>query len=100
MTTPALIAAEDVAGLLSVSPRWVLAEARAGRIPSYHLGRMVRFDAADLAAYLAERHRPADVRRVSYPIAPVKPARHAGSRGRVPSVTPPAALYPTNLRPR
>lgn len=95
MTGVRLLEAEQVAEQLSVSARWILAEARAGRIPSYRLGRRVRFDAEELAAWLADHHRPAlDDRRVSYPNGPAKPARRAGSRGRVPTVTPPAALYP------
>ncbi len=101
MTPVRLIDADAVAEQLAMSSRWVLAEARSGRLPHYILGRRVRFDPTDIAKWIDDHHRPAtDDGRFSYPIAPVKPARHAGSRGRVPSVTPPAALYPTNLRPR
>lgn len=36
---------------------WVLAEARANRIPHVRLGRYVRFDEDELAAWAAQRHR-------------------------------------------
>ncbi len=101
MSASALIDADAVAEQLAMSPRWVLAEARSGRLSHYIIGRRVRFDPAAIAKWIDDHHHPAtDDRRVSYPIAPVKPARHAGSRGRVPSVTPPAAMYPSNTRPR
>lgn len=42
--TPPLLDAEGVADLLGVPKTWVLAEARADRIPHIRLGRYVRFD--------------------------------------------------------
>ena len=50
MTGPLLDAA-GAAELLSVPKTWVLAEARADRIPHVRLGRYVRFDAAELVAW-------------------------------------------------
>lgn len=50
MTVP-LLDAEGVSELLGVPKTWVLAEARADRIPHIRLGRYVRFDPADLEAW-------------------------------------------------
>lgn len=47
----ALLDASGAAGLLSVPKTWVLAEARADRIPHVRLGRYVRFDPAELIAW-------------------------------------------------
>jgi excisionase family DNA binding protein len=44
----ALLDAEGVAGLLRVPKSWVLAEARANRIPHIRFGRYVRFDPDEL----------------------------------------------------
>lgn len=52
-----LLDAEGAARLLNVPASWVLAEARAGRIPHVRLGRYVRFDADELAAWWRERAR-------------------------------------------
>ena len=41
----ALLNAERAAALLSVPATWVLAEARANRVPHVRLGRYVRFEA-------------------------------------------------------
>ena len=42
----------------SASPRvWILAEARADRIPHVRLGRYVRFDADELAEWCRSQHR-------------------------------------------
>jgi excisionase family DNA binding protein len=45
---PPLVDAADAARLLSVPKSWVLAEAKAGRIPHVRLGHYVRFDPAVL----------------------------------------------------
>ena len=56
MTGP-LLDAKGAAELLSVPASWVLAEARADRIPHVRLGRYVRFDADELAEWCKGRHR-------------------------------------------
>lgn len=54
---PPLIDAAGAAAQLGVPRSWVLAEARAGRIPHVRLGRYVRFEPAELAAWAAtHRH--------------------------------------------
>jgi excisionase family DNA binding protein len=53
----ALVDAEAAGGLLGVPKSWVLAEARADRIPHVRLGRYVRFDANELAAWWQSRRR-------------------------------------------
>ncbi len=56
MTVP-LLDAKGAAELLNVPPSWVLAEARADRIPHVRLGRYVRFDADELREWCRIRHR-------------------------------------------
>jgi excisionase family DNA binding protein len=56
-TPPSLLNAEQAAQLLNVPASWVLAEARADRIPHVRLGRYVRFEADELRAWWAERRR-------------------------------------------
>jgi excisionase family DNA binding protein len=46
-----LLDATGAAGLLNVPKTWILAEARAGRIPHVRLGRYVRFDPDELLAW-------------------------------------------------
>jgi excisionase family DNA binding protein len=53
-----LLDAKQAGELLNVPPSWVLAQARAGRIPHLKLGRYVRFDADELDSW-----RQAQVRR-------------------------------------
>ena len=52
-----LLDAKGAAALLNVPPSWVLAEARAGRIPHVRLGRYVRFDADELLEWCQARGR-------------------------------------------
>jgi excisionase family DNA binding protein len=52
-----LISAEDAAVLLGVRKTWVLAEARADRIPHVRLGRYVRFEAPELELWWRARRR-------------------------------------------
>jgi excisionase family DNA binding protein len=52
-----LIDANGAAELLSVPRSWVLSEARAARIPHVRLGRYVRFDPDELAAWWQTRAR-------------------------------------------
>jgi excisionase family DNA binding protein len=69
--TERLLTAEQAGELLNVPPSWVLAQARADRIPHVRLGRYVRFDAGELEAWWQARTRgPADMeRRLSSPSA-------------------------------
>ena len=53
----ALINADVAAKLLGVPASWVLAEARADRLPHIRLGRYVRFDADKVLAWAAARSR-------------------------------------------
>jgi excisionase family DNA binding protein len=46
-----LITADGAAERLGVKASWVLREARAGRIPHIRMGRYVRFDPDELAAW-------------------------------------------------
>jgi len=52
-----LINAEAASELLGVPKTWVLAEARAGRIPHLRLGRYVRFEPSELEAWWRRRRR-------------------------------------------
>jgi excisionase family DNA binding protein len=49
-----LIDAKAAGRLLGVPHTWVLAQARAGRVPHHRLGHYVRFDPDDLRAWLQE----------------------------------------------
>lgn len=103
-----LVTAEEVSELLSVTPAWVLAEARAGRLPHFRLNRQIRFALHDVEAYVAKRRiearSPLDAsdRRVADPTAPQKVALLQGRSGRahtVPSRTQsPEALFPKERR--
>jgi excisionase family DNA binding protein len=56
LQTPSrLMTAEQASELLNVPASWVLSEARANRLPCVRLGRYVRFQRGDLAAYLDRR---------------------------------------------
>lgn len=52
-----LIDAQGAAELLGVPKSWVLAEARADRIPHVRLGRYVRFEPEELRAWWSKRRR-------------------------------------------
>ena len=47
-----LLDAEGAAELLNVPPSWVLAEARAGRVPNVQMGKYRRFRRSELIAWL------------------------------------------------
>jgi excisionase family DNA binding protein len=49
-----LIDAKAASKLLGVPHTWLLAQARAGRIPHHRLGHYVRFDPEDLRAWLTD----------------------------------------------
>ncbi len=55
--TSGLLDAKAAGALLGVPHTWVLAEARAERIPHVRLGRYVRFHADQLEAWTRERAR-------------------------------------------
>lgn len=55
MTRRPLLNAEQAGALLNIGPKWILAEARAGRIPHIRLGRYVRFDEDALVAWYETR---------------------------------------------
>jgi len=76
VTAPApLLTAGQAAELLAVPKSWVLAEARADRIPHVRLGRYVRFDADEVAAWWQTRSRGPWRDRG----APAKQARRVGA---------------------
>lgn len=52
-----LLNAEQAGALLSVPATWVLAEARAGRIPHIRLGHYVRFETRELEQWWRDRAR-------------------------------------------
>jgi len=57
MTPAPLLNAEQAGELLNVPRTWLLAEARADRIPHVRLGRYVRFEAHELEAWWQSRAR-------------------------------------------
>jgi excisionase family DNA binding protein len=54
-----LMTAREVADLLNLSAHTILDMAQEGRLPSFKLGRAVRFRRADIDAWLLEQYRPA-----------------------------------------
>jgi excisionase family DNA binding protein len=78
-----LLDANGAAHLLNVPASWVLAEARADRIPHVRLGRYVRFEAGELHAWWQSRRRgpwrsrgaaAAEARTGSRPVSPDREA--------------------------
>lgn len=65
-----LIDAKAAGELLGVPHTWLLAQARAGRIPHHRLGHYVRFNTEDMKQWLIENR-----------ITP-EPSRHARTGGR------------------
>lgn len=66
MTTPArpadlldepLLGPRDLAARLGVPTSWVYANAEAGRLPSFRLGKYLRFRASEVAAWLEQQRR-------------------------------------------
>jgi len=49
-----LLTAEEIADRLGVTPQWVWAQARAGRMPHVRLGRYRRFRESAVEAWLDE----------------------------------------------
>ena len=56
--TDRLLDAKEVADRLGVPESWVRESARSGAIPCVRLGRYVRFDLADVEAWLEGCKRP------------------------------------------
>lgn len=53
----ALLTATEVGELLGRSTKWVLAQAAEGQIPSFKVGRAVRFDEREIDSWLDSRRR-------------------------------------------
>jgi excisionase family DNA binding protein len=58
-----LVDAAAAGELLGVPASWVLAQARAGRIPHVRLGRYVRFEPEELRAWWRQRRRGPALRK-------------------------------------
>jgi excisionase family DNA binding protein len=58
-----LVDARAAGELLGVPASWVLAQARAARIPHVRLGRYVRFEPEELRAWWRERRRGPALRK-------------------------------------
>lgn len=89
--------AAEAAELLAVSPRWLLAEARAGRVAHHRLGRQVRFAPAHIEAILAASLRTTSggpARRVERPAAVSDAGLGAGSQAGALVVSLPERLHP------
>ncbi len=54
-SAPRSLAAEQAGQLLNVPASWMLAQARAGRVPHVRLGHYVRFDRDELLAWIEHR---------------------------------------------
>jgi excisionase family DNA binding protein len=67
-----LLNAEDVAGLLGKSPKWVANAARNGTLPARKVGRQWRWTEGDVAAYVESLGAPATTSK-----APVRRRRAA-----------------------
>lgn len=52
-----MLDAKGAGDLLNLPPSWVLAEARAGRIPHVKFGRYVRFEPDELRAWWREKRQ-------------------------------------------
>lgn len=59
MTTRALLNAQEVADLTGFHPKTLYHWARTGYLPSRRFNRSIRFDHAEVTAWLAKRKRAA-----------------------------------------
>ncbi len=59
--TPTLFSPAEVAEVLAVSTRTVLRWIEQGRLPAIRIGAVVRIQRTDLAAFLAQHRRDAEV---------------------------------------
>ena len=55
LVTPSLLDADQAGELLNVPPTWLMAQARAGRIPYCKLGHYTRFHRDELLAWIDGR---------------------------------------------
>jgi len=55
---PELVDTETVANLLGVGERYVRRMVAEQRVPTVKVGRLVRFDLADIRAWVASQRRP------------------------------------------
>lgn len=55
MPADRLLQAHEVAELLNVKTTWVRSATRAGKLPAVRLGRWVRYDRADIEAWIDEQ---------------------------------------------
>jgi excisionase family DNA binding protein len=76
-----LLDATEAGRLLSVPASWVLAEARANRIPHVRLGRYVRFSADELEGWWRARMRGPWRGRGAPPTQPRRPLPWAADGG-------------------
>ena len=76
-----LLDAKGAAALLNVPATWVLAEARADRIPHVRLGRYVRFDAGELQVWWQGRRR-GPWRQREPAAEPARSSAHSATTGR------------------
>jgi excisionase family DNA binding protein len=66
----ALLTAEQAARLVAVTSKWLLNEARHGRVPHVRLGpKSVRFEAAELEAWWQTKRHGPHVRTGSRPVS-------------------------------
>jgi excisionase family DNA binding protein len=80
-TASGLLTAEQVAAILSVSERYVWRLGRDGELPRVQLGKYVRFDPADVEAFIEARKESAPGRRVHLQEPRERPASAAASPG-------------------
>ena len=52
-----LLTVQDVARRLNLPISWIYSQSEAGTLPSFKIGRYVRFHAADIAAYIEASRR-------------------------------------------
>ena len=76
--TRRLLDAKGAAELLNVPVSWVLAQARADRIPHIRLGRYVRFDADELLEWCGGQQRGPRTVRTDYDHLQQRKWRRAG----------------------
>lgn len=76
-----LITSEELADLLGIPLQSIWRAARLGRVPSYRLGQLYRFDLAEVLAAMREPTTPADRRELA--IMP-RGERRAGGPGEKP----------------
>jgi excisionase family DNA binding protein len=76
--TDRLLTAREVGERLSVSERYVWRLAREDKLPSIHIGKYIRFDPADVAAFV-EASRSSGTRRSPVVLVTEAPPRTASA---------------------